>query len=343
MKSALLYLVIILPNLLRAQSLSESIGFFGQWDRRQPECAITVNSGSYIKARFVGTGITATFDMKDNQPPMPTIVWKIDDGVWQESEIAPRVILAEKLSSGSHDLILMARGMDEHQSRWESPLVAKVALSGLVPTDGKFLDLPKEKGPKLEFLGDSITEGVYVHGEHRDTTPWSWMTDARLSYAGIAAMELQAQWRQVGFGRQGILREGNGGVPSAPESFDYFYKDCPRDNWQPDAVIINQGTNDGGAKPEEFKQAYHAYLERIRSAYPKARIIALVPFCGAHKESIQEVIWELNDRVNRRFYGIDASHWLGREDYTDELHPNVRGGEKAGKRLSEELRRILAL
>ena len=62
MKSAILYLALSLPNLLGAQSLSESIGFFGRWDRRQPDCAITVNSGSYIKARFVGTGITESQD-----------------------------------------------------------------------------------------------------------------------------------------------------------------------------------------------------------------------------------------------------------------------------------------
>jgi hypothetical protein len=50
--------------------------------------------------------------------------------------------------------------------------------------------------------------------------------------------------RQVGFGRQGLLI---GGVPTANDVFNFIYEGVPRDEWQPDLVTINQGTNDGGA------------------------------------------------------------------------------------------------
>ena len=338
----LFLLAFTLPCVLGARSLPEQLAFYGRWDRRQPERVITVNSGSSIKARFEGTGMIALFDTAVNQLPFPTIAWRIDGGSWQEAEIAPSVTLAEKLSPGPHDLFLMARGLDEHQSRWASPLIASITLTDLTPTAGRFIPLLVETGPKLEFLGDSITEGVLVHDEMLKETPWPWLTDGRLSYAGLTAMELHAQWRQVGFGGQGVTRGGSGGIPAASDTLNFFYKDCPRDDWQPDAVIINQGTNDRGVKPDFFKPIYAAYLKQIRTAYPKAKIIAIIPFCGAQSESIKAVIQERHQDQDTQSYVIDASQWLRHEDYTDGLHPNVRGGEKAAKQLAAELRVILA-
>lgn len=339
---ALFVLISSLPLSVNSQTLPEQIVFQGRWDRRQPERAITVNSGSYVKARFQGTGITAFFDTALNQDPFPTIAWKIDQGPWQEANITGSVVLAEKLSPGTHDLFLMARGLNEHQSRWSPPLVASITLTGLQPTSGQFLPVPSENGPKLEFLGDSITEGVLVHGEKpRDTTPWPWLTDGRLSYAGQTAADLRAQWRQVGFGAQGITHGGSGGAVSAPDAFNFFYKDCPRDDWQPDAVIINQGTNDRGAQATVFKPAYETYLALIRAAYPKAKIIALVPFCGAHADSIKSVIEEKKKAGDHLLYVIDASSWLKAGDYTDGLHPNIEGSTKAAKHLVTALRPIL--
>src|SRR3954470_2315717 len=111
---------------LAAESLPKQLRFFGRWDLRKPDRAVTVNSASYVRARFDGTGVAATFDLSLNKPPVPTIAWRIDDGEWQEAEAAPRVTLAEKLPAGPHALWLMARGMDEHQARWTPPLVASL-------------------------------------------------------------------------------------------------------------------------------------------------------------------------------------------------------------------------
>ena len=328
-----------------AHALPELLVFSGRWDLRSPEHAITVNSGSYVKARFEGTGIIAAFDTSANKPAFPTISWKIDDGDWQDAEIAGTVILAEKLCQGTHDLMLMVRGWDQSQNRWAQPLAASMTLTDIRPINGKLLTVSPEKGPKLEFLGDSITEGIRVHGEKpMKTTPWAWISDGRLSYAAQTAKELQAQWRLVGFGGQGVTHGGIGGVPSAAESFQFFYKDCPRDNWQPDAVIINEGTNDDekNVSPEKFKPAYTNYLNVIRAAYPKAKIVALIPFCAHQAESIRAVVAERNQGGDNRCYLIDASKWLKGPDFTDGWHPNIEGSKNAAQCLVPELQAILA-
>ena len=50
-------------------------------------------------------------------------------------------------------------------------------------------DRPKRK---IEFLGDSITEGVLVQAPREGKTTWAWQTDARQSYAAQTAMRLNA-------------------------------------------------------------------------------------------------------------------------------------------------------
>ena len=49
----------------------------------------------------------------------------MDEGEWQEAEVAATVKLAEGLAQGPHTVLLMARGLDEHQRRW-TPLTSSM-------------------------------------------------------------------------------------------------------------------------------------------------------------------------------------------------------------------------
>jgi len=238
--------------------------------------------------------VDAHFDLGANEPPLPTITWRIDDGAWQEAEVAPRARLAEGLSDGPHTLWLMVRGLDEHQRRWIKPPVASVTFLGLDLLDGgQLLPVPEDwKHPrlKIEFLGDSITEGVLIQSPRpgKETRPWQ--SDALHSFACRTAMLLGASWRQVGFGATGLARAGSGGAPPALESFDFFYEGCPRDDWHPDLVVINQGANDAAMPPESYAPLYSKYLALIRRAYPRAKIAAVPPFGGFHAEPIRQTV-----------------------------------------------------
>lgn len=304
-----------------ATALPDSLRFFGAWDRRAPDRAITVNSGSYVKAQFSGASISAKFDLSLNQPPFPTLTWKIDGGDWQEAEVAPEVKLADGLAPGPHTLWLMVRGIDEHQSRWKQPLVASVTFLGLdLGADGKLLPpQPEWDHPKLtmEFRGDSITEGVLVGGTPGKST-WPWQTNARDSYAARTAMLLGAEWRQIGFGATGIAHGGSGGALGAVNAFDFFYDGCPRDNWQPDVVVINQGTNDQKTDPAKYLPLYEKYLAMIRQAYPNAKIAALRPFGGFQGDTIKQAVDAARAGGDTQVYFIDSTGWY----VNGPLHPN---------------------
>ncbi len=330
-------LLLISTTLCAATPWPDEYCFFGRWDLRSANRAVTVNSGSYVRARFSGASLNASFDISLNQPhcectsqgSYPTIAWRIDESGWQEAEIAPSVKLAEGLSQGQHTVMLMVRGLDEHQSRWTPPLVASVTFTGFGLAEGGKLEepLPQWRKPTLsiEFLGDSITEGVVVNEGRAGVVEgipftWPWLADARSSYAGQTALMLGAEWRQVGFGATGLIRAGSGGVPGALDSFNFFYADCLRDTWQPDVVVVNQGTNEGDMAAIEYQSLYARYLAMIRTAYPKAKIVALRPFCGAQESSIKAVVSDLNAAGDSNVYYVDTTGW-----YSGPLHPNISG------------------
>jgi lysophospholipase L1-like esterase len=318
----------------------ELIHYYGRWNRLADR-AITVNSGSHVGAQFTGTAITALFDISLNiGSAMPTLAWQIDQGAWQEADMAARVTLGANLSAGMHSVTLMARALDENQSRWSPPLTSSITFLGFDVTGGALEPSARPARPKLEIVGDSITEGVVVWTSRNGKTTQCWRNDARVAYPTQTAQLLRAEWRQVGFGYHGLLRGGNGGVPKANDSFNWIYKDVPRDSWQADMVVINEGTNDAQQSASSFRSAYRTYLQTIRTAYPNAKIVALRPFNGAQAQQIQAEVESANTAGDARVYYVDSTGWLGSGDYTDSVHPNEQGSRKAAEALSAAIMRI---
>jgi len=311
-----------------ATAVLETIHYYGRWNHLADR-AITVNTGSHVVARFTGTGVSARFDVTLNQTPNPTLTWRIDADEWQEGELAATLPLGTGLAAGTHEVTLMVRGLNEFQARWTPPLVSSLTFLGFDVTDGALEVSPRPVRPKIELLGDSITQGVNLWPSRPGMDTPCWRQDGRLAYASQTAQALGAEWRQVGFGRQGLLIGGNGGVPTANDAFNFIYQGVPRDAWQPDLVTINQGTNDGGAAAADFRAAYTAFVTTIRAAYPDAKIAAMRPFNGAHAAEIQAEVTARNAAGDARVYYIDTTGWLVAADFTDGLHPNAQGSQKA--------------
>ena len=314
--------------------------WYGRWNSTGL-AGITVNSGSHITTAFTGTGIKANFDTSMNLASnMPTLAWQIDGGTWQEGDLATTVSLASGLVAGTHTVTLMVRSMDETQSRWKLPLVSSTSFRAFFVTGGNIQPTPHPLRPKIEFLGDSITEGVNVWTSHNGQTRKGWRDDARIAYPSQTAQMLGAEWRQVGFGYLGILKDGNGGVPKANDSFNWIYQYVARDRWQADMVVINQGTNDSGADASTFQTGYAEYMTTIRTAYPDAKIVALRPFNGSQAAPIKAAVDARVAGGNLRTYYVDSDGWLGSSDYTDGVHPNEQGSGKAARALVTALQKI---
>ena len=153
-------------------------------------------------------------------PHEPPQLWvRLDLQPWQKMEVAPLIELAPDPPHFEHLLRIVFKGAREWDNRWKTPLQTAVVLTGIgLAEGGKLLDPPPRPALRIEFLGDSITEGVLLHRLDRPfPEAWPERADGRLGYAFQTGERLGADTRVVGFGRQGVTIEGNGGVPPAPD------------------------------------------------------------------------------------------------------------------------------
>lgn len=79
MTSLVIYARKVTPMYDQLPVLPNECVFYGRWDLRRKDRAVTVKSGSYVYLRFSGAWIAAHFDLGVNQPPFPTLAWRIDD------------------------------------------------------------------------------------------------------------------------------------------------------------------------------------------------------------------------------------------------------------------------
>jgi GDSL-like Lipase/Acylhydrolase family/Carbohydrate esterase 2 N-terminal len=312
------------------------VQFYGRWDFT-PTAAITVNSGSHVTASFSGTGISARLDLSHSQAPVTTVTWQIDNGAWTDADVTANMMLASGLPAGEHTVVFMARGMEELFNRWDPPVVASLNFIGFDVQGGSLIPTARPTLYKVEFIGDSLTEGVRIVFPD-GTDPWH--TDGHLAYPCQTALALGAEWRQVGFGHQGILQAGHGNVPVAADSFNWVYATVPRDAWVADMVVVNQGTNDRDASPATFQPAFARYLSVIRAGYPHAKIGVLRPFGGYQQAAIAAAAAARVAGGDTLVWYVDTTGWLVATDYgADGIHPNLTGTGKIIAALVPELRK----
>ncbi len=200
------------------------------------------------------------------------------------------------------------------------------------------------KDLKINFLGDSITEGAGA------STP-------QKSYVNLIAKRIGAVCRNYGIGGTRIAKQT---TPSAEAIYDRDF--CSRvDEMDTDAdvVVIFGGTNDYGhgdaplgtpadRTNDTFYGALHELYGKIITKYPEAFIVVLTPLHRLHEENLRgegnkpQDVADLRTYVNiirevAEYYslpvldlfsnsGISPNHPLINIKYfADGLHPNDEG------------------
>ncbi|MEU9171092.1 SGNH/GDSL hydrolase family protein [Streptomyces sp. NPDC048420] len=300
------------------------IAYEGHWSRTA-EAAVTVNSGSRLRFRFSGTTVHALFDISSITVPAQIHV-SVDGGPKEVHAVGKGDLAITAAGRGPHVVEISVKDVFSRVNRWVPPLESGVALTGI---RGYLLPQHRFRKRELAFYGDSITQGVMALCEVNTSD----CADGTAAYPTLVADALHASLTQVGFGRQGVIQTGNGGVPAASEAYGWNYAGSrARPDRGADVIVVNQGTNDAASGAAEFRAAYRAYLAQLRSAAPHARILALRPFDGSHAADIAAVVDELGDR---RVEFVDTTGWLDPAvgDFNGTVHPSVQGHRKAAERL----------
>lgn len=251
-------------------------------------------------------------------------------------------------------------------------------------TDGTFFPVP-DRPYKLEFIGDSITSGEGTYGAVGDQ-PWIPMfMSASRHYAAMTAQALNADFRLISQGGWGVVCGwDNNSHHALPLCYRQIcglacgpanealgaQKPNPFEEWRPDAVIVNLGTNDNGAfdqpawqdestgetfqnkrnpdgsleaaSVERFEQGVIDFLKQLRSCNPDAHIVWAYGMLGY--ELTLPIAHALD--TFRKETGDTRISFLQLPNTTEEtigsrFHPGVRSHERAAGVLSEYLKSIL--
>lgn len=131
----------------------------------------------------------------------------------------------------------------------------------------------------LEFIGDSLTSGEGIIGAREETDWVSPLFSASRSWARQTADLLDADFRCVSQSGWGVCSGWDGDISHAIPP--WYEKTRPLRNREPDAIIINLGTNDANAiqsglgpvRAEGFEEGALAFLRQLRKAHPTARLV----------------------------------------------------------------------
>jgi lysophospholipase L1-like esterase len=313
------------------------VRLLGRWDATgAPDRLTAVNPGSSFRFRYQGTWCQLQFDRSANKRPFPQL-WVRFDGAWTRHVLDRDAIdLGRDAPQGEHDVWGGLKSADEHQRRWTPPLVASVTLMGIALPQGAFLRAPRRPARIIEFVGDSMTEGILVHSREKGKG-WPDFADSRMTYAFRTAQALDAEPRLIAFGAQGVTQAGNGGVPPVPLAYPFVYDRVPADDPPADIVVIAHGCNDSAVA--SITAGYRNLIGLIRERNPDAAIVCMVPFPQCHPDSIARAAAAEQAAGDRQVFFLPTRGWLDKKaDTTDGVHPNVQGHAKAAQRLVEFIR-----
>ncbi|MEK4208529.1 MULTISPECIES: SGNH/GDSL hydrolase family protein [Paenibacillus] len=254
-----------------------------------------------------------------------------------------------------------------------------------VKMDGKFLPVA-DKPHKIEFIGDSITSGEGSIGAKAEEDWIPMWFSAINNYTRMTADALNAEYRVISQSGWGVLtswdNNPHGNIPDCYEQVCGLltgaknealgaFQEHSFETWQPDVVVVNLGTNDGGAfqspewkdevKGESHKQrlnedgTYHEddiqafvdaaekFLMKLRKNNQHAHLVWAYGMLGI---PMMPAIYRAVDVYSKKT-GDKQVSVLQLPNMTDETigarsHPGALAHEQAAKELTGYLKGILA-
>lgn len=313
---------------------SKAVRFTGRWNVTDKQ-AVTTAPGGVIEIAYYGCGAVLHFDVSTNTNPLPHLWIIVDDGAKTEVPLA-QYLRVEANNVGNHIIKIIFKSAVEMQHRWHQPLIGKVSFCGF-EADKEGI-LPEDNRKTIEFIGDSITEGVLVDVEYDpqklDQPNRVYQDDVTATYAYLTAEAYNLKPVIMGYGAVGITCSGQGAVPKVAEAYPYYYHNTPMKSLNADYIVINHGTNDGLATAEEFVDGYIQLLKLIRSRNPQSKIAVIIPFYGRFRDEFIEFIPNFNKENEDNLFLVDTYGWLPKEP----VHPSRDGHKYASLKLIEALR-----
>ena len=300
--------------------------------------------GVYIKAKFEGT--YCSIIVNDEIPGGAShnyLEVVVDD-----------TLLFRLKTKGTTDTITVAKNL---QNGTHTIAVCKNTEAGIGYLEfvgflcNQILPMPEKPIHKLEFIGNSITCGT---GSDISEIPcgqglWQDQHNAYLSYGPTVARTLNAQWQLSSVSGIGLIHSCCNMTVTMPQVFDKINMRDNKVGWnfknyQPDAVTVCLGQNDGIQDSVIFCSAYVDFIKKLRSHYPTAQIVCLTSPMGdaqltaAHKNYLTGIVDYLSkngdNKVSKYFFSKRFHNGCGD-------HPDLAEHAEIAKELSAYLQTFL--
>ena len=319
---------------------SKAIRFTGRWDTNG-DCAITTAPGGMIEVAYKGKAAVLKFNTEMNMQPYPHLWIQVDGGAKVETAV-DRVIRIEAPEDGNHVIKVIYKSAVEIQHRWYGPLIGKLCFTG-AEVYGEEGELPEDNRKIIEFIGDSITEGVLIdefyHFEQYDQFNRPVQDDSTATYAYLTAMALGMKPVIMGYGAVGVTHGGCGSVPKAADAYPYNFAGSKAKAQGSDIIVINHGANDAWGTEEAYISEYKNLLDVVRKVNPESKIVVLSAFYGVYPEALKALVEKYNLENGDSIKFIDTKGWIPKEP----LHPLRDGHRIVAENLTRELKRIFGI
>lgn len=297
-------------------------------------------SGSGMVAAFEGTSVSVNLSDTGNNQFTVLIDGQIHSKLEAQSG-THRYELASGLPSGQH--------LVELYRRTEASFGTSSFL-GFDFGDGHLLPAPAAQR-RIEIIGDSISCG---YGNEGDSPSCGFSAETEnhyLTYGAIAARALNAEVVTIAWSGKGIVF--NYDTDTTDPLPDLYPRTLPSDassTWsfesEPDAVVINLGTNDYSTgddpSPELFREHYVTFLEQLRQRYPSAFVLCTVgPLLNgedlnAARAGIAAAVDARRATGDERVVAWEMN--IGNPDPGCDYHPSVATHEAMAEAVAAELR-----
>jgi Carbohydrate esterase 2 N-terminal/GDSL-like Lipase/Acylhydrolase family len=247
--------------------------------------------------------------------------------------------LARNLKSGIHTVVLFKRDSPRNPQDF----------NGFITEDGKKLVAPpKRKTFKIEFYGDSKTQGaqVDIKGNGGDMQDSMIFDNNAHSYPAYKAKYFNAEYTCIA--KNGVSLTPYTTRENLPDVYDrtgmgkdYALWDFTK--WQPDVVCINLRTNDAPF-PKDFTERYVNFVGELRKKYATAKIFLIAGAFSYNEtqskknavDNISKAVKELNDKGDAGVYYVEFKTVVNHDG-----HPRAKENEACAKELILKIKAVM--